>query len=222
MLTTLLIDPIVSDPAAAGAVHKIIQHDTSWLKALLMVLVHIRATYNRPLIKKYAPQISSFSGGLAVTYIFGHLLPEVNEGHHNAGDLIYLVTLLGFLVYFWLERFLKKRNPHESEGHHQSMAWLSIGGFSLYNFLIIFGMRDSYSVSTLHVVFMSIAVGLHIMVTDYDLGTEYPKIFDKRGRFLLASAALFGLMFRYWRPDGEFIPRYLYGLLGRINNLPGI
>jgi|GEM_PF-6470022 len=70
MLTTILLDPLLSDPATTGLVNKLIQHDTSWLKALLIVLVHIRATYNRPLIKKYAPQISSFSGGLAVTYIW--------------------------------------------------------------------------------------------------------------------------------------------------------
>lgn len=94
------------------------------------------------------------------------------------------------------------------------MAWLFMGGFLLYGFLIIFERPYSWAVSALHVVCRSIAVKLHILVSDGDLGIEYLKIVEGQSRFLLASAALIGLMY-YWQPEEELF-RDRYGLFGRI------
>lgn len=71
-----------------------------WLKALIICLIHFLAPLYMPWVKKNDAIINSFAGGMAVAYVFGYLLPEIDAGHEKVGDLIYLIILVGFILYY--------------------------------------------------------------------------------------------------------------------------
>ncbi|MEP6464517.1 MAG: hypothetical protein ABJC62_14150, partial [Frankiaceae bacterium] len=66
--------------------------------------------------------LGSFAGGLAVSYVFLHLLPELAEGNEAIGEAldnvvrpapltdlaIFAIALAGFLLFFSLERFAER------------------------------------------------------------------------------------------------------------------
>jgi hypothetical protein len=90
--------------------------------ALALVLLHLAAPRIRklPLVPETAT--GSFAGGLAVSYVFLHLLPEIAEGNEAIGkaltavveptplvDLaIFLVALAGFTAFYGLERLARR------------------------------------------------------------------------------------------------------------------
>ncbi|WP_257985543.1 hypothetical protein [Bacillus sp. V5-8f] len=70
----------------------------------------------------------SVAGGVAVSYVFFHLLPQLNdyqqrvEGSIN-GEIgnyfenhIYLIALLGLVIFYGLERMVKKSKKKQKRG----------------------------------------------------------------------------------------------------------
>lgn len=90
--------------------------------ALLLAGLHLAAPHIRrlPFIPERAT--ASFAGGLAVAYVFLHLLPEIAEGNEAIGELlsdaleptpltdlgIFLVALAGFAAFYGLERLAQR------------------------------------------------------------------------------------------------------------------
>jgi|GEM_PF-1174924 len=188
--------------------------DRTWIKAVAIGVLHLLATQIRPLLSGRAQMINSFAGGMAVTYVFGQLLPELREGHEVVGELIYLVVLLGFVVYYGLETHISRSQSRAGDDARHSSFLLSLGSYWLYNWLIVFGLPDGPSVSAIHVSLMTIAIGLHLLHSDYDIGSEYPEMFHRWGRFVVACAPLVGLLCRFsFRPDGELFKDILTAVL---------
>ncbi len=177
--------------------------DTSWIKALSICIVHYFAPQIRPHLRKYEPYVNSFAGGMAVTYIFVHLLPEINEGHEVIGELIYLFILLGFVIYYGLERRLRLSQLKKEGNYEVSGFSLSLGGYWVYNFIIVFGIPASISASPLHLALVTVAMGLHLLHSDFEMGSKHPKLFDNYGRYLLVGAILAGYFCRFLQPDSE-------------------
>lgn len=49
----------------------------------------------------------SFGGGMAITYVFLHLLPELDQGATFVGRFpIYIVALFGFLLFYGVQRWI--------------------------------------------------------------------------------------------------------------------
>ena len=90
----------------------------------------------------------SFSGGVAVAYVFLHILPELNKhGETFAHELntrtymaelwVFLVTLVGLVFFYGLERTVKVSRQADDEDKVDSwMLWLHTGSHGLYNLLI--------------------------------------------------------------------------------------
>lgn len=128
------------------------------LIAVLLAALHLAA----PRIRKlpFVPETAtgSFAGGLAVAYVFLHLLPELVEGNEAIGEAladvveptplldlgIFLVALAGFTVFYGLERLADNRA--EESGEHGGPAGgagvyaLHLGSFLVYNALITYTM----------------------------------------------------------------------------------
>lgn len=92
-----------------------------WIALLLtaaLVALHLAAPHIRRLPFVPESATGSFAGGLAVAYVFLHLLPEVAEGNEAIGEAlsdvvemtplldlaIFVVALLGFVAFFSLQR----------------------------------------------------------------------------------------------------------------------
>jgi len=176
--------------------------DYTWIKAVAICVAHILATQIRPLLRDRAQMVNSFAAGMSVTYIFLHLAPEIDDGHDLLGKFIYLFLLAGFTFYYGLEKYLLRSQAAEDGGDGRLRVILSLGSYWVYNWLIVVGLPDGPSISVFQVSLITIAIGLHLLYNDYDFGSEHPEMFDRWGRFVVASAPLVGLLCRvYLRPD---------------------
>lgn len=187
--------------------------DNSWIKALLICFIHFIAPIIRPFLFKYERYINSFAGGMAVTYIFGHLLPEIDEGHEVVGELIYLFILVGFLIFYWLQRKLRSSEGKKDPSHEKFRFSITVSGYLVYNFLIIFGIPETLSESYLHIALITVAISLHLMHSDFELGVEHPIIFDNLGRYLLVLAIVAGYLCRFLLPENEELRDIITALL---------
>lgn len=178
--------------------------------SLALAALHLAAPRIRrlPLVPEAAT--GSFAGGLAVAYVFLHLLPEVAAGNEAIGaalsdvvrptpllDLaIFLVALLGFVAFFGLERLADRSGARRAggaaPGHPAGVYRLHLASFMVYNALITYTMPLRVRTGLAFAILFAIAMGLHFVLTDRGLEERYGRDFGARGRLLLAGALLAG------------------------------
>ena len=216
------------------------------LSVLVLAALHLLAPHIRrlPLVPEYAT--ASFAGGLAVSYVFLHLLPELSRGNQEVREVfgeegepspllgleVFLVALVGFLVFYGLER-LAERSQHgerlpesRPEGGRSQvvpvsgsgsarMFWLHLGAFMVYNAIIAYTLPLTYRTSIAFAVLFTIAMALHFVLTDRGLEEHYGKRFDRlRPRALLAGALLVGwVLAALFAPTGSLVVTLLTAFL---------
>ncbi len=194
------------------------------LLAAVLAGLHLAAPHVRrlPLLPERAT--ASFAGGLAVAYVFLHLLPEIAEGNEAIGEAledvvettplldlgIFLVALTGFAAFYGLQRLADERAPAASRSPQGRPAtveepvgvyWLHLGSFMVYNALITYTMALRLRTGVAFALLFTVAMGLHFVLTDRSLEEHYPRRFARSGRLLLAGALLAG-----WSLDTLFAP----------------
>ena len=161
--------------------------------ATILALCHVFAPQIRRVLEKKEEFVGSFGGGMAIGYVFVHLLPELEAGHPFLGKAIFLMALAGFVIFYGVHELSYVRSGGES----QRVAPLS--GFYLkliplwvFNWLIVYALPVHYLQSGVRVVPIGLALLLHLIHKDYLLVREYPRPFGTWGRFVLALAPLAG------------------------------
>lgn len=196
--------------------------------ALVLAGLHLAAPHVRKL--PFVPEsvTGSFAGGLAVAYVFLHLLPEMAEGNEaiseRLGDTaevtalfdlgIFVVALAGFTIFYGLDRMATFRR---SRRHPDSAAvyWVHLGAFSLYNVLITYTMALRVETGFLFAILFAVAMGLHFVLTDRHLEEHYRRRFDASGRLILAGALLLGwALSAVFAPTSTVVVAVLTALLG--------
>ncbi|WP_336026515.1 hypothetical protein [Geodermatophilus sp. FMUSA9-8] len=213
--------------------------------AVLLAALHLAAPRIRklPLVPERAT--GSFAGGLAVAYVFLHLLPEIAEGNESIGEAlsavlrptplmdlgIFLVALVGFTVFYGLERLADRQHQrapapavrravrhggpatsgassvlHEDDRRSGSepgrgVYLLHVASFMVYNALITYTMALRLRTGIAFALLFTVAMGLHFVLTDRGLEEHYPTRFTARGRMALAIALLLG-----WAVAAVFAP----------------
>lgn len=175
-----------------------------------LVMVHLFAARLRFLDGIPRSRWLSFAGGISVSYVFLHLIPELSEAQEKIstdkvtplldGQLAYLVALAGLVLFYALERRVKsgqRETTERSDGETptgRGLFWIHISSFGLYNALIGYLMihRDEKSVSNLLLFF--IAMALHFLVNDNGLRQDHKQTYMRSGRWVLAGAILLGWM----------------------------
>jgi hypothetical protein len=149
----------------------------------------------------------SFAGGVAVSYVFLHMLPDLVEYNKPIGEfllnnkaltaftelMIYIVALLGFLFYYGLD-ILAERQQIKGQGDNYAYI-LHIAMFCLYNFLITYTMALRALSGITSTILFTIAMALHFVLTDRKFSRYYKNLFNRSGRFLLICALLIGWLF---------------------------
>ncbi len=149
----------------------------------------------------------SAAGGVAVAYVFLHVLPEL--GSHQqalaesldirlsvAETLVYATSLVGLAVFYGLERVaITSRQRVRLEGGQNVITaeifWLHIAALSFYNLLIGYLLLHQESNGwSLGAYF--VAVSLHFITSDFGLREDEKVRYDKKGRWALAAAVLAG------------------------------
>jgi zinc transporter ZupT len=190
---------------------------TSFLFAAAFALVHIGIGWLRFLDRTPRSRWLSAAGGVAVTYIFLHVLPELaahsatfarqlNTTEKAADGLVYSLSLAGLVVFYGLERVIKvsRQDVGHSEKGNTGAApfWLHIGSFAIYNLIIGYLLLHREESGYASLLIYGLAMALHFVTNDFGLRQDHKARYDKTARWILAGAVTLG-----W-------------LLGGLTNLP--
>lgn len=177
-------------------------------KVLVLSIIHLSAWRFAKVFEKYDKRINSIGGGLAITYVFLVLLPELDMGHDNFGRKIYLLVLISFILFYGLYK-LRIRASDENKKYSIAVIYSVI-----YNWLLIYGMPESIFDSTLHLVLVTVAIGLHLLHTDITLVELNRQKYRRSGRWILVLALIVGLCSRLLSTEvSELTSDVITGLL---------
>lgn len=196
--------------------------------AAVLAAVHLFAPHLRSLPGVPERALGSFAGGLAVAYVFLHLLPEVAEGNERVAEAledvvtstpmselaIFAVALTGFTLMYGLERRAEhagsprsRVSTGDSSGESSAddpppgVFYLHLASFTLYNGVIAYTLPLHFRTGVLFAILFTVAIGLHILLTDRGMSEHYPGRFAAGGRYVLAAALIVG-----WAASALFAP----------------
>jgi hypothetical protein len=180
---------------------------------VVLIVLHLLAPRVHALPGVPQRALGSFAGGLAVAYVFLHLLPELADGGREVGEVledvvevtplldlvVFLVALAGFALLYGLERLAAHHSSGRSGGGDAAASdppagvfWVHLGSYGVYNALITWTMPLRFRTGVLFALLFTVAMGLHFVLTDRGLSAHYPRRFRRAGRFLLSGALAAG------------------------------
>lgn len=169
-----------------------------YLVGLVFIAIHFLANYFIPAGKMQRIKWFSFSGGLAVSYLFVYLLPTLHEEQTNIAEPyrhltmeseIYFVGLIGVVVFLGIQILIR-----QSYVSHTSSFWTAVIFYALYNALVSFVVL-SLEVSVIQALFYCFAIGLHFVAVAHDLWREFPEEYNKYGRYVMGAGIIAGWIF---------------------------
>lgn len=157
----------------------------------------------------------SFAGGVAVAYVFLHILPElaaVARTHvaDGTGALwVWALALAGLSVFYGLERAIAAR-PHPD---HAPAFWLHVGTVAVYNVIIgsLLLHREEAGLESL--ALYTVAMSLHFLSADFGMWQDHRKDYERVARWVLAAAVLAGWALGRWAEVPPFVIDCAFALL---------
>ena len=165
------------------------------------------------ILKKILIYLVSFSAGSLMGGAFFHLLPESLELTANP-LYVFVYLLIGFCLFFILEKFLRWHHCHDKECHHQLyLGYLNLIGDSFHNFL------DGMIIVAAFIA--SIPLGL--VTTISIISHEIPQEMGDFGVLLYSGmprkkAMLFNFMVALFAMLGVLVGYYLIQYIAGINS----
>jgi hypothetical protein len=180
----------------------------SLLAVVVLAIVHLLAGKMRFLNVTPRSVWLSIAGGISVSYVFVHLLPDLAAAQQTireaAGESftfleyhVYLVALIGLAAFYGLERAAKtSRQRNQSAGQDDSteagVFWLHAASFALYNALIGYLSLHREKPGLASLIFFAFAMGVHFVVNDFGLREDHKGAYDRIGRWILAAGIIAG------------------------------
>jgi len=171
---------------------------------LVFIAVHLTIAQMRFLNIIPRSRWLSAAGGISVAYVFVHLLPELATWQEVLADIsmlqvgflrhhTYLVALIGLTFFYGLERLMKsQRDELQTQGHSAAVFWIHIGSFAIYNILIGYLLLHREESGLLSLLWYSLAMTPHFVVTDFGLFHDYRELYVRTGRWILMAAVALG------------------------------
>ncbi|MDM5317297.1 hypothetical protein QUF49_14905 [Fictibacillus sp. b24] len=183
----------------------------SFIFVIGFALVHLSSKYISFMGKSPRSKFLSFAGGVAVSYVFLHLLPDLNHYQEKVEpsldrgigkyieDHIYMIAMLGLALFYGLERMVKKsKKKHNSSSNADDapaslgVFWIHTASFFVYNAVIGYLLiREEYETKW-GMFFFFTALSIHFVANDWGLRKDHKHTYDKYGRVLLTIAILLG------------------------------
>ena len=176
--------------------------------ALAFVAVHLFVGRLRFLAVEPRSAWLSFAGGVAVGYVFLHILPELSAHGEAFGEAtglgpvlaeswIYTLSLAGLALFYGLEKALAvsrgERKAEEGRDRPEhGVFWLHIAASCVLVAIIAYLLnhREQAGLASLALFFGALL--LHFVTADYGARAEHPELYDRQGRWALAAATLGG------------------------------
>ncbi|MCH9770461.1 MAG: hypothetical protein K0U12_06235 [Gammaproteobacteria bacterium] len=175
-----------------------------WI-TLFLIFCHYLSPWFDRLPGLNAKRLTSFAGGVAVAYVFLHMLPELVEGNQTIGKLlaesetltplldlgIFIIALFGFNVYFALE-VLATRTRVAPDSTNKKVYYLHLMMYGIYNFLITYTMPLRVQSGITYSVIFTLVIGLHFILVDRSFNRNFKQYFSKAGRLFLLALLFLG------------------------------
>lgn len=141
------------------------------------------------------------SAGTLMGGAFLHLLPEATE--YNTGLDVFIYVLVGFIIFFIIEKVLHWRHCHKDECEIHTFTYMNLIGDSIHNFIDGLIMAASFVVSIPLGVTTTIAISSHEIPQEIgDFGVLIYGGFSKKKalllNFLVALTAVLGGIIGYF------------------------
>ena len=133
----------------------------TFIVSLISFIGAVALALTEKLLKKILLALVGFAAGALIGGAFLHLLPE-SIGKSAAGDInnIFLVVILGFVIFFVLEKLLW-RHCHERKCPIHTFAYLNLVGDGVHNFIDGLIMAASFVVSIPLGLITTLAIAAH-------------------------------------------------------------
>jgi hypothetical protein len=173
---------------------------------LLIASAFPLAQHFRGFTSKFKRRWQEVAAGVAVSYVFIHVMPELEEHRQivagsaiktlfNTDRFVYLWALAGFLFFTGLSRLQPGSLPKLPRSHHGVLVfWSEIAGYDAYALLIGYLLTHREDATLLSLGLFVAAMLLHLFVVDNELVEKFHDRYEARGRILLASGLLLGWM----------------------------
>lgn len=178
--------------------------------ALFIAACHFASPYVFRLLEKYRAAAASFSGGLAMSYVFLHLIPELDKGFGVVGDRIYFIALIGFTLFFGLELLIVR---HQASEPRTPLFLLHMSIAFVYNWLTVFTLGMQLPATSALTVVFAVSLGLHLLSSDTGLQEKYKSRYIGSGRYLLIVAVICGYAQSLLRRPHELVIDSLTAIL---------
>lgn len=151
----------------------------------------------------------SAAGGVSVAYVFLHLLPEVSEGQKTLAESfspvgfaerhVYLIAMLGLVLFYGLERLASTSSDPDADGRRETgtspgVFALHIGSFGAYNALVGYLLLHREGGGWRSLALFALAMALHFVVNDYGLREHHKRRYDAVGRWVISLAVVAGFV----------------------------
>ncbi len=167
----------------------------------ILILIHLFGNQSRFLGWVWHGRFLSFASGVSFGYVFVDLLPALSASQpvlkQSFNGVVpyldkhaYLIALCGMLFYYGLQ------GP--SKGSWDSKFWISMAGYSLFNFFVGASLADPLDPSIQPIWLFTIAIGLHYFVHDHNLSQDHPESYEMQARWVLVGALLLGWLTGYF------------------------
>lgn len=131
---------------------------STFLVSIIAFVGIITLILKEKLLQKILLILVSFSAGGLIGNSFLHLLPEAVE---NASSNIFLYFLIGFILFFLIEKIFHWRHCHEEKCPIHAFAYLNLLGDSVHNFIDGLIIGASFIINTSLGITTTLAVILH-------------------------------------------------------------
>jgi hypothetical protein len=164
-----------------------------FLFTAVLVMFHLLSPLAHRASRIADAQVASFTGGLAAAYVFLHLFSELDKAHVFIGDRIYLLVLIGFIVFYGMENNISHAHESGAEISRRSLM-LRLGFASVYNVLLVFTLGEQMPESAILSGMFAVTLGLHLMAGDVGMMKRFGKNYRSWSRYTLAGALILGLV----------------------------
>jgi hypothetical protein len=177
----------------------------SGLAAVILAAIFLLADRLRP--SRWLPlddrSVAAFTAGMAIAYVFVGMMPDLaaargsfaaGAGAHLPHEAlsVYFVALLGFVVYYGLER---RRQTGEGPGQADlalAHARLHLCGIAAYAAVISYLLVRSLEDTETHLFKYTFAMGAHFLTIAHGLEEAHGEMFQIWGRYVLAASVAIG------------------------------
>jgi zinc transporter ZupT len=173
---------------------------------LLFCAVHLLVGRLRFLDQVPRSRWLSAAGGVAVAYVFMHILPELADharvlekatplGPHLAETIAYASGLAGLALFYGIERLVnvsKKADEAARQRADRHLFALHVAANAMLAMALVYLLERDVNDDPVIMAIYGTAVTLHFLSADFGSHKHHPDLYHTAGRWVLVVATLIG------------------------------